>query len=57
MNIDIKNVVFKNHWVLGYKNMQKLLRIIFKSDLQISSNRLGCVKKMTEMNYTYAYLC
>ena len=29
--------------------MQKLLRIISMSDPQISFNRLGCAKKMTEM--------
>ena len=34
--------------VLGYKNTQKLLRIISISDPQISFNRLGCAKKMKE---------
>ena len=35
--------------VLGYKNKQTILRIISISDPQISFNRLGCAKKMTEI--------
>ena len=34
---------------IGYKNTQKLLRIISISDPQISLNRLGRAKKMTEL--------
>ena len=57
-NIDTKSVVFKNKYegksknlclfkfgVLGYRNVQKWLEIMFISDPQIILNRLGCMEK------------
>ena len=35
--------------VLGSQNMKKILSIMSISDPQITLNRLGCMKKMTEM--------
>ena len=35
--------------VWGYQNTKRWLNIMFMSDPQINLNRLGCVKKMTEM--------
>ena len=61
-NIDINFVVIKKQIknkyksiclvkfeVLGYQNMKKLLNIMSISDPKINLNRLGSVKKMTEM--------
>ena len=43
-----KNLCLFKFGVLGYRNLQKWLRIVFLSDLQIILNRLGR-GEMTEM--------
>ena len=44
-----KNICLVKFEVLGYQNTKKLLSIMSISDPKINLNRLGSVKKMTEM--------
>ena len=44
-----KNLCLVKFEVLGYQNTKNWLNIMSMSDPQINLNRLGCVKKLTEM--------
>ena len=45
-----KNLCLFKFGVLGYRNVQKWLGIMFISDPQITLNRLGCMEKWQKWN-------